>query len=429
MWHDQDGLHKEVAEMEEILGVYFQRLVEKIDGTAVYSIQVVSRDGRVLVKSSSEIEEISMDVIRSVIGDLDVRTPQRIIYNNSGEYTVIGTPLIADGELLGVVLVEVINLKKGEQIAGIIRTALETYIEHHCALQENPNETSRDEAIIKELLGPRVPDLEEDTISYKLFKSLKSLGFDLFLLRSVILIELEKRTNTYFNINLDLGYESSLETFKDKVVSTIKANKYLNNQDVVAFADNNHIVVIKSFLDVGNIGKLYYALDNICKVIMNDLDAAKIFDYRIAYGGIYPDLPDLRKSYKEAEDTIRLAAMFQEQRGVYTADRGLLEHVGYYLPPIIKNKAVETVLAKLTKADGSVDVDLLNVAEEFVDQCMNLMKTANALHLHRNTVSGKIEKFKQKTGLDPEESFKDAFLTKITAITIKISMMNKVKPE
>lgn len=415
--------------MEDILWAYFQRLVEKMHGAPINSIQVVSLDGRVLAKSSPDIETIGIDIIRSIIGELDAKTPQRIIYNNSGDYTVIGTPLTADDELLGIVLVEAIHLKQGEQIADTIRTALETYIEHHNALQESPNETSRDEAIIKELLGPKTPDPEEDTISYKLFKSLKSLGFDLFLLRSVILIELEKKTNTYFNINLDLGYESSIETFKDKVVSAIKDNKYLNNQDVVAFADNNHIVVIKSFLDVGNVGKLYYALDKVCEAIMADLDAAKIFAYRIAYGGIYSDLLDLRKSYKEAEDTLRLGVMFQEHPGIYTADYGLLEHIGYYLPPIIKHKAVDSVLAKLRKADGSIDLDLLYVAEGFVDHGMNLMKTGNALHLHRNTVSGKIEKFKQKTGLDPEENFKDAFLTKIAAVTIKISMLNKRKDE
>ena len=176
--------------MEDILWAYFQRLVEKMHGAPINSIQVVSLDGRVLAKSSPDIETIGIDIIRSIIGELDAKTPQRIIYNNSGDYTVIGTPLTADDELLGIVLVEAIHLKQGEQLADTIRTALETYIEHHNALQESPNETSRDEAIIKELLGPKTPDPEEDTISYKLFKSLKSLGFDLFLLRSVILIEL-----------------------------------------------------------------------------------------------------------------------------------------------------------------------------------------------------------------------------------------------
>lgn len=413
--------------MDNIIGPYFLRLVEKVGQSAVGSIQVVSRDGRVLVKSSPSSEDINADIIRSIIRELNVKDPQRIIYNNSGEYTVVGTPLLTDHQLLGVVIVEGINLKESERIASTIRTSLETYIEHHNAMDENSNEKGRDETIIKELLEVRAHGLEEQSISYKLFKSLRSFGFDLFLLRSVVLIELEKKTNTYFNINLDLGYESSIETFKDKVVNVIKANKYLNNQDVVAFADNDHIVIVKSFLNVGNTRKLYFALDKVCRVIMSDLDEAKIFAYRIAYGGIYSDLFDVRKSYTEAQNTIRLGEMFQESSGVYTAEQGLIEHINYYLPPIIKDKAIQSVLDSLKGIDGRLDWDLLCIAEGFVDECMSLVKTANKLHLHRNTVSSKIDKFKKKTGLDPEENFKDALLTKLTAMSAKIDKFDSEK--
>jgi carbohydrate diacid regulator len=414
--------------MNNIIGSYFHRIVNKLDRSTIQNIEVISRDGQVLANSIHVQEGISPAIIRSIICELDINAPQQLIYNNSGEYTVIGTPLMSSNDLLGVILAEVRNLRKGEQMIATIRTSLETFIEHHQTLQEEVTATSRDEDIIHELLGTKKNELEEQ-ISYKLFKSLKTLGFDLFLLRSVILIELEKKTNTYFNINLDLGYESSIETFKNKVVSAIKANKYLNNQDVVAFYDNNHIVVLKAFLDVGNIGKLYFALDNICHAIMKDLDAAKIFAYRIAYGGIYNNLFAVKKSFQEAEDTIRLGSMFQEDHGIYTADYGLLEHISYYLPPILKQKTVQDILSKLKKADGSIDLDLLFIAEGFVDQCMNLMKTANTLHLHRNTVAGKIEKFKLKTGLDPERNFKDAFLTKMTALSVKIENFGQIKSD
>lgn len=427
MWRMPGQPFRKGELMDNVFSDYFPRLVEKMDVSAMRSIQVFSRDGRVLAKSGIGVADIDGSVIRSVIGELDAKNPQRILYNNSGAYTVIGTPLIVGGQLMGVVLIEAINLRQSEQIALTIRISLETYIEYQNTIQENFSSLSREETIIKELLHPRTQDLEEQTVSYKLFKLLKSLGFDLFLLRAVILIELEKKTNVYFNINLDLGYEASIETFKDKVVNIIKANKFLNNQDVVAFSDNNHIVIIKSFLDVGNNEKIYYALDQICKHIMNDLDAAKIFAYRIAYGGVYSRLYDIKKSFIEAENTLRLGAMFYDHSGIYTADQGLLEHIAFYLPPIIKQKSIQTILIKLRKADGSLDLELLNVAESFVDQCMNLMKTAKSLHLHRNTVSAKMEKFKQITGLDPEATLKDAFLTKIAAVSVKIDALCQEK--
>lgn len=414
--------------MDEVFGAYFQRLIEKVDQASLRSIQIASRAGEILAKTKTNDEEyIPAEIIRAVIQELDIKNSRQIIYNNSGEYTVVATPLVVDSQLLAVIFIESVNLKHCEQIITIIRTSLETYIEHQQAGKEAASETSREEAIIKELLAARQDDWEKPAISYKLFKSLKSLGIDLFLLRSVILVELEKKANIYFNINLDLGYELSAEAFKDKGVQVLKANKYLNSQDIVAFFDSDHIVIVKSFLDVGNIRKLYQALDNICQGIMSDLEAAKIFTYRIAYGGIYSNFYDLRKSYSEAENTIRLGAIFQESPGIYNVDQGLLEHVGYYLPPIIKHKVVQAVLSSLKKADGGIDFDLLHIAEEFVDQGLNLMQTARMLHMHRNTVSQKIEKFRKKTGLDPENNFKDAFIIKMAAISVKIEAIGQDK--
>lgn len=412
--------------MEQIFGTYFQSLVKKVDRSSLRSIQIASRDGQILAKATVDSEDIPIDMIRRVIQDLDFTDLQQIIYNNSGEYTVVATPIVIELQVIAIILIEAINLKHCEQIITIIRTSLETYIEYHNTQEEVFAEVSREEAIIKELLAVSSYDLGKQSLSHKLLKSLKSFGFDLFLLRSVILVKLEKKTNSYFNINLDLGYESSVEAFKDKGGQIIKANKYLNNQDIVAFSDSDHIVIVKSFLDVGNTGKLYYALDNICKAMISDLEEAKIFTYHIAYGGIYSTFHDVRKSYIEAENTIRLGTIFQENPGVYSVDKGIFEHVGYYLPPIVRHKVIQSVLDKLIKADGSIDLELLYVAEAFVDQCMNLMQTAKQLHLHRNTVYLKIDKFKNKTGLNPEKNFQDAFIIKMTAVSVKLDAFSQI---
>jgi len=424
--HNKTSRH-EVIFLEQIFGTYFQRLVRKVDRSSLRSIQIVSRDGEILAKDTANSEDIPRDIIYKVIQDLNCTDLHQLIYNNSGEYTVVATPIVIDLQVIAMILIEAINLKHCEQIITIIRTSLESYIEYHNTQEEAFTEVSREETIVKELLAVSSYDLGKQSLSYKLLKSLKAFGFDLFLLRSVILVKLEKKTNSYFNINLDLGYESSVEAFKDRGVQIIKANKYLNNQDIVAFADSDHIVIVKSFLDVGNIGKLYYALDNICESMISDLEAAKIFTYHIAYGGIYSTFHDVRKSYVEAENTIHLGSVFQENPGIYSVDKGIFEHVGYYLPSIVQHKVIQSVLDKLKKADGSIDLELLSVAEAFVDQCMNLMHTASQLHLHRNTVYLKIDKFKNKTGLNPEKSFQDAFIIKMAAVSVKIGAFSQEK--
>lgn len=411
--------------MDEIFDGYFQRLLSKMDVHSTRKIQIAARDGRIIVKSDPELENISSSAIQSVFSKINLKDRNQLIFDNSGEYTVVATPLTVDWELMAIILVETLNLKQGETIAHIIKTSLEAYIEHRFTLRETLVERNKDESIIKELLDNRQLALEEQSISYHLFKTLKAQGLDLFLLRSVIIIHLEKKTNEFFNINLDLGYEASVERFKDKVVNVIKLNKHLNNQDLVAFLDNDRIVIVKSFINISDIYKLYFALDTICQSIIRDLDEAKIFAYRIAYGGIYSQFIDIKKSYAEASDTIRLAELFQGNIGIYSIDLGLLEHVAYYLPTIIKEKTIQMIVAKLTKPNGTVDLDLLSIADEFVGQSMNLSKTATALHMHRNTIASKIEKFKKQTGLNPEKSFRDAFLTKMAALLIKIDKLDK----
>lgn len=412
--------------MDAIIKTYFAKVVEKIDTSAVNTVQIISRDGQVIAKAKADDADMDEAILQAVIQTLDINNPKQITYDNSGEYTVVAAPVFIDRQLFAVIVVETMNLKNGEQVATTLRASLEAFIEHLAVQHGLSADMGRDAIIIKEILEAR-PNRLEDTVSYKIFKSLKTYNIDLFLLRSVILIQLEKKTNKYFNINLDLGYESSIKMFKEKVVTIIKTNKYLNNQDLVAFADNDHIVVIKSFLHIKDTGKLYNALDVICESIINDLDAAKIFTYRIAYGSLYSNFLELTKSYVEAQNTIYLGELFQENPGLYNADQGLLEHICFYLPSIIKYKAIPPVLAGIKKFTGCLDFDLLEIIEEYIDQNMSLTKTAHRLHLHRNTIAQKIDKFRDKTGLNPENNFHDAFLIKMAALTVKLNKYEQEK--
>ncbi|QDR82473.1 PucR family transcriptional regulator [Sporomusa termitida] len=398
---------------------HFLRVLEKIDTSAVNAVQLIDRGGQIIAKSRAEAENIAEPIVQSMLQAVDDSKPRKILYDNSGEYTVVAVPVAVNLRLFALILVETMNLKSGEQVANTLRASLEAFIEHLAAQHQVEADTDRDAVIIKEILETETGHLH--TASYKIFRILKTYNIDLFLLRSVILIQLEKKTNDFFNINLDLGYEASIKTFKDNVVQVIKNNKYLNNQDLVAFADNDHIVVIKSFLSNKDIGRLYYALDIICQGIIHDLDAAKIFTYRVAYGRLYSNFLELVHSYTEAKKTIYLGELFQDNPGLYSADQGLLEHINYYLPHIIRHKSISPVLAGIKKEGGNPDLELLQIIEAYIDQNTNLTKTASLLHLHRNTIAQKVDRFKKKTGLDPENSFKDAFIIKMAALTVKLN--------
>ena len=50
---------------------------------------------------------------------------------------------------------------------------------------------------------------------------------------------------------------------------------------------------------------------------------------------------------------------------------------------------------------------------------MNLSLASERTHVHRNTISVRLEKLKNLTGLDPANDIKDALLVKMLAIKAK----------
>lgn len=55
------------------------------------------------------------------------------------------------------------------------------------------------------------------------------------------------------------------------------------------------------------------------------------------------------------------------------------------------------------------DNEMLNTIKVYLENDMNVIKAANKLYMHRNTLNNKIEKFNKVTGYDIK-SFKDSFI-------------------
>jgi carbohydrate diacid regulator len=80
---------------------------------------------------------------------------------------------------------------------------------------------------------------------------------------------------------------------------------------------------------------------------------------------------------------------------------------------------IEPAITKLRKKNGTLPAELVSCAEAFVDNCMNFSQTAKNHRIHRNTIMSRLEKLKILTGLDPVNSFRDAFIIKMIATYIR----------
>ena len=256
-------------------------------------------------------------------------------------------------------------------------------------------------------------------------KSLVRYDMDPELLRSVIYIRLDLYQNNYFNINLSLGYKASFEELKNEIIREIRESDYMTGQDMVAMKTPTTLIVIKSFQKGSDIKKAYKALDIIASDLEKTLEKYSSMSFAIAYGSIVSSLRGIRSSYKEAEEIIDLGAENGHKSGIITLEDVFFESSYQKLSPQIINKILDPALDALRRKDGVLPYEMIESCQAFVNSCMNLSLASERTHVHRNTISVRLEKLKNLTGLDPAENIKDAFLVKMLAAKAKEEMEEK----
>ena len=327
------------------------------------------------------------------------------------ELVTYGAPLFFDGELSGCIIVHAqhnIALTQG----NLIKAAIETAFSYHRYSESILSQRDECAAIAAQILSDNV-NVEA------IISMMNSIEMDPSLLRCVICISLNHHKANYFNINLNLGYQSSIERINHEVAARLKSSKYLNSQDILYSYDRNTIVVIKSFVPVKDYSKIYLSLDKICQDFEDVLDRFTSFSFYMAYGNLYQDLADLKKSHLEACKTIDIGRRTNPQQRFFVLDNILYEAIFHSLNTQIINKIILPTITKLTGKDNVVRTEMVDCAEAYIDCCMNLSETSAKIFLHRNTISARLEKLRTITGLDPANSFSDAFIVKMLALYLR----------
>jgi PucR family transcriptional regulator, purine catabolism regulatory protein len=116
----------------------------------------------------------------------------------------------------------------------------------------------------------------------------------------------------------------------------------------------------------------------------------------------YSDPADLRRGLEEAELVLRVTeagggpASEEIGDGTYR----LLFRVLASHPEEVRS-FYEDTLAPIVRYDEQYATDLVGTLEAYLGQNCNMKQTASAIHAHRHTVSYRLERVKELTGLDP----------------------------
>jgi len=150
---------------------------------------------------------------------------------------------------------------------------------------------------------------------------------------------------------------------------------------------------------------------------------------KVAISRIVPEADGLPAAFREAVRTMEAGSLFDPGKNVYAAGEpgeALLiyslskEDCAAYLKdalPGVSERYINGSPEELSSFSG----DILNTAECFLRNDLNIAETARQLHMHRNTLLYRIEQIRQETGLDIRR-FDDAMRYRLCGMVQKLLM-------
>ncbi len=367
------------------------------DNTLIASTQLTDLD-KYLNLSKYVIENNKPIIVEDIDGEI--------------ENSIMALPFFSKSIIEGTIIIEGEKeeiLKIGNNIKNSLESVM-LYSEYM-----NVNHVANDKEkynVLVDLL------LDENFQEDKILSLMNKFEIDSSLLFSVIYIDYNFEKANYFNINLNLGYQSEIINTKEKIDECLNNIKYLNAQDIIARKGQNGSIIIKSYLPASDINEVYLANQKICNEIDNELQKIVPLDYHIASGDVYKNIKDIKKSFFEAKAILNIAKKYNKRERVSTLKSIILEDTFNYLDPHIINRLISTNLNKIIDMDSNYD-SFISLMEIFIDCNFNIATTSKITNLHRNTIKNKLEKLKIYTELDPLNNFADAFLLKMIAIHYK----------
>lgn len=139
---------------------------------------------------------------------------------------------------------------------------------------------------------------------------------------------------------------------------------------------------------------------------------------QVGVGGTVKSLSESNQSYTQAENALKLGKQFSSGLAVHSYKEYMLYRMLEELPPS-KLAQYFNMLADGEARTVFTDPDLLNTAEEFLENNLNVSETARKLYMHRNTLTYRLDKIERATGLNIR-NFSDAVTFRLTNLLFKM---------
>ncbi len=194
-------------------------------------------------------------------------------------------------------------------------------------------------------------------------------------------------------------------------------NSYSTNGiDMAVIVDDNSCAFIK-FID-NEVDYEYHSATDYAKLIIQAIYEELGLNLSVFVGSKVRSFSDVAVSYQQALASMRLSKAFGLSGGIHAYKDFMLVKIIEDLP----NSKIKEFLDVLLDENGKSilkDKEIVETAEEFLNNNLNISETARILYIHRNTLMYRIDKIEKCTGLDIRK-FGDALTFRIISVLSKL---------
>jgi purine catabolism regulator len=221
-----------------------------------------------------------------------------------------------------------------------------------------------------------------------------------------------KIENQYENMNLDLLLSrTKFNKYKDELINVIDLKAYQNNQNIHSIHRGNFIIsFIKAKDNLAINNSSLYLKEFVEEVYDALLKYDKEMKILIGVGKACPEFFEMKKSFAQAQEAIRLSIQVNQNLSVSFYEELLIYHL---LDSVNSRDALEELyqssLGKLIEYDQQNNVNLIDTLEQYFKSSGNISDAAKSMYLHRNTFIYRFEKIKTILNSElknPDEVFK-----------------------
>lgn len=193
-----------------------------------------------------------------------------------------------------------------------------------------------------------------------------------------------------------------------------------NSLDTVVKTDDDHCVLVKY---VGEEENEYRSSVDYAEFLAQSLKEELGIDVTVGVGSTVKGLKDAGLSYSQAAGALRYANVFSRKGdlpacGVHSYKEFILVKM---LEDVPESKLAE-YLGELTDENAQEifgDDEMVNTAEEFLRNSLNVSETSRNLYMHRNTLLYRLDKIEKATGLNIRQ-FPDAVSFRVLTVLYKL---------